>query len=125
MTNLILVQRYTLKGWKKVTADKIIEILEELKKDFENKCHTSTDASNIEALDMAITMLKKGCDLASENDDLKKQLAEMDEHIEMGKKEISHINECLSNARYENRNLKVQCDTYKECLSLVLRETVN
>lgn len=107
-----------------MTADKAIEILEELKKGFENKCNSSTDAGNIEALDMTITMLKRGCDLASENDELKRQLAELDEHIEKAKKEISLINEYWSNARFENKNLQVQCDTYKECLSLVVREAV-
>lgn len=107
-----------------MTADKTIEILEELKEDLENKCHSSTDASNIEALDMAITMLKRNCDLASRNDDLMKKLAEQTECIEMAKKENSLINEYLNNARFENQNLKVQCDTYKECLSLVVREVV-
>lgn len=90
-------------------ADKTIEILEELKGDVENKCHSSTDASNIEAL-------------ASENDELKRQLAELDKHIEKAKKEISLINEHWSNARFENQNLKVQCDTYEKCLSLIMRE---
>lgn len=107
-----------------MTADKTIEILEELKGDVENKCHSSTGASNIEALDMAITMLKRGCDLASENDELKRQLAELDKHIEKAKKEISLINEYWSNARFENQNLKVQCDTYEKCLSLIMREVV-
>lgn len=60
-----------------MTADKAIEILEELKKDFENKCNSSIDAGNIEALDMTITMLKRGCDLASENDELKNKLSHL------------------------------------------------
>lgn len=107
-----------------MTADKTIEILEELKGDVENKCHSSADASNIEALDMAITMLKRGCDLASENDELKRLSSELEEHMEKAKKEILLINEHWSNARFENQNLKVQCDTYKECLSLIMREVV-
>ena len=52
-----------------MTADKTIEILEELKEDLENKCHSSTDASNIEALDMAITMLKAEQKLKELQDD--------------------------------------------------------
>lgn len=107
-----------------MTADKTIEILEDLKENFENRCHSSTDASNIEALDMAITMFKRGCDLASQNDELKRLSAELEEHMEKAKKEISLINEHWSNARFENQNLKVQCDTYKKCLSLIMREVV-
>lgn len=107
-----------------MTADKTIEILEELKVDFENRCHSSTDASNIEGLDMAITMLKRGCVLASENDELKRLSYELEEHMEKAKKEISLTNEYLNNARFENQNLKVQCDTYEKCLSLIMREVV-
>lgn len=107
-----------------MTADKTIEILEDLKEDFENRRHSSTDASNIEALDMAIIILKRGCDLASENDELKRLLSELDDHMEKAKKEISLTNEYLNNARFENQNLKVQCDTYEKCLSLIMREVV-
>ncbi len=107
-----------------MTADKTIEILEELKKDFENKCNSSMNAGDIEALDMAITMLEKDCDLASQNDELKRLSAELEDHMEKAKKEISLTNEYLKNARFENQNLKVQCDTYEKCLSLIVREVV-
>lgn len=64
-----------------MVAEKTIEILEDLKRELENTCHTSMDANNIEALDMAITILRKGWDLANENDALKRELSHLsDEH---------------------------------------------
>ena len=42
-----------------MTSEKAIEILKEIKSDFENKCCTSIDLGNIEAIDKAISALEK------------------------------------------------------------------
>lgn len=44
---------------KPMIPEKAIEILQEIKSDFENKCCTSIDLGNIEAIEMAISALEK------------------------------------------------------------------
>lgn len=44
---------------KSMIPEKAIEILQEIKSDFENKCCTSIDLGNIEAIEMAISALEK------------------------------------------------------------------
>lgn len=44
---------------KSMTTEKALEILQEIKCDFKNKCCTSIDLGNIEAIDVAISALEK------------------------------------------------------------------
>lgn len=44
---------------KSMTTEKALEILQEIKCDFKNKCCTSIDLGNIETIEMAISALEK------------------------------------------------------------------
>ena len=105
-----------------MTDGKMIAILEELRDDRIANMSNSNIVGEAEALSMAVEMLAKGIDLATENEQLKAKLDDAYAKCNaIAAESVKYKDAAIDEARC-SANLRAEVRTLKECITLICRE---
>lgn len=111
-----------------MTDGKMLGILDNLKDKYKREAKDKEDKEILSALEMAVEYLTKTVDLNNhlnnQCDDLKRQISILDEELTKAKEEITIMKEQSLAIGVENGKLNTECNTYRDCISLMCREVL-
>lgn len=107
-----------------MTDGKMLGILDNLKDKYKRKAKDKENKEILSALEMAVEYLTKTVDFNNQCDDLKRQISILDEELTKAKEEITIMKEQSLAIGVENGKLNTECNTYRECITLMCREVL-